>query len=128
MQRLARVLVWLTAAFWLPATLHCAIDQAGLFEASPTCCDHDSDRMPEDRACGERCVVLEGGVKVSTDHASVPAPNLLAVVDWLAASELQAREAPAQPAGTPESPPELARTWQFVARAALPPRAPSRVS
>lgn len=117
------------ATFWLPAALHCAVDQAGLFDSAPACCDHEEDRAPDDRACSERCAVFDRGInKTSTENPTLSAPVLLVLVDRLVPIEVKLAVTPAGLAKAADSPPELARTWQFVARAALPPRAPSKLS
>lgn len=117
------------AAFWLPATLHCAMDQAGLFDSAPACCDHEQPKASGDRSCSERCAVFDRGInKASTENLSPAAPVLLALVDWLASAEFEPDVIAVGLVTTADSPPELARIWQFVARAALSPRAPSVIS
>jgi hypothetical protein len=128
MPRMRQLFAWVMVALWLPASLHCAIDRAGLFDAKPACCDHEKDQAP-DKSCAERCNLLDAGAqKLANDFAKAPAPFLVICVAGLI-------ELASEPAFVPqispvrsESPPELPRTWQFVTRAALSPRAPSLAS
>lgn len=117
MRRLRFLAAWWLLALWLPATLHCSLDQAGVFGETQPCAE----------ACAtDNCDVLESGLFNSAGVSlKVPAPSVLLCLCCL--TEV-APEPPVVPALSPEgtvSPPELARTWQFTARAALPPRAPS---
>ncbi len=129
MLHVRQLLVWLMVACWLPATLHCAMDQASLFDSAPACCDHEEAQSSDDRSCSEHCDVFDRAFnKVSGENLSPAAPVLLALADWLTPIDLKPAEMPVGLCRAATAPPELARTWQFVARAALPPRAPSRLS
>ena len=132
MSRLRRSLVWLLAVLWLPAILHCEIDQAGLFASPPGCCEHDEQHQAadDDAACDETCAVFDLGLgKVRDAALSLPAPPLLDLADWLRpAAKPDAAAAPSLLSRATDSPPELSRTWQFSARTALPARAPSHLA
>lgn len=124
MARFGRMLVWCLAVLWLPASLHCAVDRAGLMTEPPTCCDEPQDAAPLASACVDDCVPLDTAtVELDRGGQGVAEPlwftSLLAVLPELTA-------AVAAPQGEPpeSAPPELKRTWHFVARAALPARAP----
>ena len=127
MARFRQSLVCLMVAVWLPATLHCAMDRAGLFEAALACCEHEKPaRSTNAGQCDERCADFERSInKASAEMPAMGAPVLFALVDWV----VVVVEVPAIPGAilpeVTDSPPELARTWHFVARAALPARAPS---
>jgi len=128
MSRFRQVFVLLMVALWLPATLHCAVDQAELFESEPACCDEAQENEPENEACTEQCSVVAPGInKGSAENALVAVPLLVGLVAWLTPVELEPPTLPGLDKPL-NAPPELARTWQFVARAALPPRAPSLLS
>jgi len=114
---------------WLPASMHCAMDRVGLLESEPGCCADKPAQAPHADQCGDRCVVLDGGIhKLGGELLKDPAPVLLLALDWFV-SEVRESKAVRQispPAA--DFPPVYSRTWQFVTRAALPPRAPSPVS
>lgn len=129
MLRLRPLLVLLMVAIWLPATLHCAIDQAELLESEPACCDEEQKEMSDNETCSEHCAVVELGLtKGSAENAAIAAPVIVALVDWLAPMNVAPPAIPEGVSRVANSPPELARTWQFLTRAALPPRAPSSLS
>lgn len=130
MQSARRLLVWVMVALWLPATLHCAMDQAGVFDSKPACCHEDSSKAADANDCGTRCDIVGGDTQKLANHlVKVPAPVLLV---WLSNAVVSLPDelafAPQVSPDGAESPPELSRTWQFVERAALPPRAPSLAS
>jgi hypothetical protein len=112
----------LLIAWWLPATMHCAIEAAGWMDGGESCphhCDND------------RCDQLESGNFRPTNGAVVIVAPAAAVVDFAVPL---VRLAP-QSAGRlridlarTAAPPGLARTWQFAARAAPQPGAPSPAS
>jgi hypothetical protein len=120
MRRLRSLAAWLLVVLWLPATLHCSLEQAGLLGGDEACAE----------SCAtDNCDVLESGLfKSTTAVLKVPAPTALTCLCCL--NEITPETIvvpPLSPEGT-VSPPELARTWQFTARAAPPPRAPSPAS
>jgi len=109
---------------WLPTTVHCNLE--ALFGwHDEGCC---SERADDTQVPVEHCVVEDGGYRISDGSVTVAAPDLL--VGWCGYL-VRVSQKVAAPAPVPEfstSPPELAGTWQFVERAALPARAPSHVS
>ena len=129
MPRLRPLLAALLLALWLPATLHCALEAAGCIRTED-CCDGHTDR-----ACTrDACDTLEAGfVTPAALHATLP--QFFAVV---AACRLF--DSPSAPpatlllppgtgvTGTVAAPPEVARMWHFLVRAAPAPRAPSLAS
>jgi len=117
------------ALIWLPATLHCGLKAAGWLESVETACCADHDEAPGEQPAGcshNTCGLVESGeyqpathfLKVATSATVVCFSSLMEFVpETLRVPE---SDAPAEA----ESPPEIPRTWQFVARAALSPRAP----
>ncbi|MBC8039333.1 MAG: hypothetical protein H7Y06_02220 [Opitutaceae bacterium] len=127
MRRLLPFIACLLAVLWLPATLHCGLETAGLLL-------HEHGIESADTGCATACesdscaLLEEGAFKNATHVAKVSAPVLALCVTQLvlisAASEAIELLSSVSP-DTTDSPPELARTWQFIARTALLPRAPS---
>lgn len=124
----------LLAALWLPATLHCDLQAAELFAAhADACCAGEAgdgceaghgDEAP---CANDSCEVVEDGAyRPSHDTLCVAAPELSILTDlaelWCALAVETTAVRVARPA---ESPPEIGRAWQFVQRAAQPPRAPA---
>jgi len=130
MQCVRRLLVWIMVVLWLPATLHCAMDRAAMFNSKPACCDDDANAAADENGCGPRCDLLDGGTqKLANDLVKAHAPVLL--VGLASVARLWSDKLVVAPQISPdgaESPPELSRTWQFVERAAPSPRAPSPAS
>lgn len=125
MPALRRLIALAVLAVWLPATLHCALEAAGL-DAWFGC--HEEAAHDADHCTDDACHAIEG-FAYKPDAAAVrvppPAPALLChCLLCLAPSLALPATEPATPA--PE-PPALARSWQFVRRAAPPARAPSRL-
>lgn len=133
LSRLAQRLWLLVLALWLPCTMHCSLEAAGvsLFD----CCtrseanqnprsSHSSDPC---RDC-HTCSAVESGGYIKQDQ-SVSAKPLLAV-SWLLVRLEFVISAPATDGSSLRAipPPELPPPWRFAERAALPPRAPSAVS
>ena len=126
-----RIIAALLLALWLPATLHCHLESAGVSDLFACTGDHhDSSCTDRGEPNRDACDVVETASFRLADHTAVaPAPllcvDLLVFVPLLPALELTP---PAT--GVSDliaSPPEVARTWHFAARAALPSRAPSLV-
>lgn len=125
MPRAFRIFAFIMTAIWLPATLHCALDRAGMLPSAPVCCADEARPVAAADQCGTRCEMLDNGTyQAASDAHKIAAPTLLPSVLCLAEPTLTPDIV------TPISPPkadtsaELIRTWHFVARAALPPRAP----
>lgn len=115
----------LLLALWLPATQHCVFGAALDWEVerSGTTCHHDESGTHEDV-----CTMVEGGDYLAgATLAHVPAPNLttLACLACLHAQLLAEAPPLAPPAWAKNSPDEWVPRWAFVARAALPARAPT---
>ena len=131
MSRLRPLIAILLLALWLPATLHCALEAAGCLRAEE-CCDGHTDS-----ACTrDACDTLETGfVKPAALHVVLPpffpdtAARLLdAFCPLLLAPTALLLPPDTGVTGTVAAPPEVARTWHFLVRAAPAPRAPSLAS
>ncbi len=118
--RLRFIFALLLATLWLPATLHCALEEAGMI-GTAACATGDMEHCVLDN-----CATVEAThYKTSDILIAVAAPTLLVCLDQ---SELIPAEAIIVPLVSPERsdcPLEVPRTWHFVVRAALPARAPS---
>lgn len=126
MSRLRRLIAVALLALWLPATLHCALGEAGfdsLFACIDTssCCDHEA---PPRDSCD---LVETGAFKPAANTAVLAAPVLSACLlsFVVPVSALDLTPPPSALSERIIAPPEVARTWHFAARAALPSRAPS---
>ncbi len=120
MRRVRSLAALLLLAFWLPATLHCDLEHAGVMEKLLAC---DGDCETDD------CAQIESGHYKPTTHAvHVSAPLLLVCLDTVEAVIVAPADLPQYFPDDRASPPELARVWQFVFRAAPLPGAPSIVS
>lgn len=117
----------LLVALWLPATLHCDLEAAGVDFLTHE--DHASSPC-RDTCVDDSCHAIEGTsfTKELTTPRVLP-PDALGVIVLLLAPPPTIAEAP--PALPRRASPEwlaLHRTWSFVLRAALPARAPDTVA
>ncbi len=117
-------------ALWVPATAHCDFEAIGFDEIFH--CANDHHAPSADAKSSDTCEVVENGwIKRASSEIDLTASAtacvcLICIVTPLS---LSLRDVP--PLSLSEraaAPPELIRTWQFVARAALPARAPSFAS
>jgi hypothetical protein len=112
-------------ALWLPATLHCRLEAAGVFD--PHCSEEQSAQAGED-CTDDVCPTVEDGLyKDSAATFTVAAPAECAVPAGGALLLALIRLA-AEPVLSPvchEPPSELTVRWQFITRAAPSARAPS---
>jgi hypothetical protein len=127
--RFRSVAAWLLVALWVPATLHCDFEAVGfetLFH-----CESDHHSAPAEPASEDSCDLVENGwIKLSSPFVSLAAPLLSASL-LCSSVPLPMRSTDVPPAGLSEdmvAPPEIARTWQFCVRAALPSRAPDSIA
>ncbi len=132
LKRCVQNLWLLVLALWLPCTMHCSLEAAGLTLSN--CCESSAhEEHPSAAPAGDPChdcpdcaSVESGGLVKSGQSAKVqPVPVTLCLL------VLFATPAPPTPAGAfllrALSPPELPPAWRFAERVALPPRAPSRL-
>jgi hypothetical protein len=124
--RLRQLVALAVLALWLPATLHCALEAAG-FDGMFACAD-EHETGTHDESPRDACDVVEGAAfKPAANTAALPRPALCACLFCFVVPAL-AIELTAPVTGLSEfvaAPPEVARTWHFVARAAPSPRAPA---
>ena len=116
------------ALLWVPITAHCQLEAVTGLEFLR--CPADSDHKCNNKeACGDDCCQVESGhYQITRNQNIAPAVFLLlAELDILADYQLP-KAASALPELPSVSPPELRVTWQFMARTALPVRAPSLAS
>lgn len=116
-------------AFWLLATQHCGLESVGLFAAhdeqgaAAGCC------ASSDGCASDGCATVEDGAyrldRGSSEIASPPLSASFWSVAW--SSDVPPLELQPDVAlrSWLERPHDWRRTWQFVQRAALSPRAPS---
>jgi hypothetical protein len=122
MHRLKTIVAMALLALWIPATSLCLAENAGLVADSDHC-----GGCPSSQA-SPCCVVASAAYKLDDNRA--------AVLPWLADSvpfardvtELHSPLVVCLAGNGCESPPELGSSWQFCARAAANPRAPSSIS
>jgi hypothetical protein len=118
------------AVIWLPSTLHCGLETAGIFGHADGCCHHDNAATGEPVHCDQGvCGVVESGdYQPTSTLTKIPAPSVALHSFCLLKLAPQLKPVPEIAAAAEvESPPEIRRTWHFAARAALSPRAPSLV-
>jgi len=123
--RFGRFLLFALLALWLPATLHCKLEAAGVF--AEHCTDEHSPAT--DTGCtDDACPTIEDGLfKDSAAKLTVAAPAECHIpaccAHLLAPDRLVAEPALSPVRHAPPS--ELTVRWQFITRAAPPARAPS---
>ena len=125
MIRFGRCLLFALLALWLPATLHCQLEAAGVFAEHCT----DEGSLATNTGCtDDACPTIEDALyKDSAASLTVAAPAECHIPDCcvrLLAADRRAA-APALSPTRHAPPPELRVTWQFITRAAPPARAPS---
>jgi len=114
---------------WIPVSLHCRLDRGGFFKTAPACCADDAEPAHDPDQCSERCSLLGGGLtKLGNDVLKAPEPVLTTGLEWLVERACKRNVVPKICPQNAASPPGLLRTWQFAARAALQPRAPTQAS
>ncbi len=124
--RFARMLVLLLVAAWLPVTLHCRLEAAGIYEAED-CCASEQPAEPAGDCKDDACPTVEEALyKEASQGLKVATPTLVECLFRLVT--FSPAPSPVEPALSPErhAPPlELKVGWQFVTRAAPPARAPA---
>lgn len=123
--RLRPLIALLLTALWLPATLHCRLEAASFYEADDCCADEQTAETSDCK--DDACPTVEDTLyKESSQGLKVAGPDACVCFSCLAlASAYEAVAVPALSPARHAPPPELGVTWQFVARAAPPARAPS---
>ncbi|MBI4624067.1 MAG: hypothetical protein HY736_12735 [Verrucomicrobia bacterium] len=125
MSRLRTFTSLLLLTLWLPATLHCALEAGNPFDSAAACCTGEDAAVGDNHCAIDNCAVLESNlVRPVGDDLVVPAPVLLTCLCGLIEIAPETIIVPTVSPERTHCPPELARTWQFVERAAPSPRAP----
>ena len=128
--RLRFIFALLLATLWLPATLHCQLEAAGL-EIIFVCHDHDHDTAHDqvapvssaDHCADDACHALEGAaLKAFTSVKLVGDATLFVLAHLPVPPETPAAGLSPERSDAPQ---ELSRCWQFTTRAAPPSRAPT---
>jgi hypothetical protein len=125
MSRFRHLIALVLLAIWVPATMHCGLE--GLVEGSAEMCDHH-DAADNGTPAGEHLAVEDGSYRANSFEVAITAP--LPLDGWVVADAIRVI-APVDPVDArhaDDAPADLARTWQFGERAALPANAPSVVS
>jgi hypothetical protein len=122
-----RISAILLLTLWLPATLHCSLEDVGLF---PKTCTNDcaGDRNNAPDGCG---TVEDGSYRPAGDVLQVNTPALYACIGDLFCPPPQKAPECAAVMGRSESidqPRDWISSWHFVRRMAPPSRAPSLVA
>ncbi|HVY71665.1 MAG TPA: hypothetical protein VHH73_17170 [Verrucomicrobiae bacterium] len=122
MRRLKTFLACVMVALWLPASMHCLLEDAGWVPMDESCASSPAGSHDQ----GDGCQFESGGAQFVPVKVAAPAFNPVAVL-------LRNLPEPNDPSIFPVSSGldgagELARSWHFTCRAALPVRAPSRLS
>lgn len=123
------IVALLLLALWLPATQHCGLEAAGVLNAdchAPGDASSDHDKSPCDT---DNCQSVEAGAY--TSHfliIQIAPPAVFACLPGLPEIFRPTIQVPLIARSRTNPPPELAPTWQFIARAAPSPRAPCRLA
>jgi hypothetical protein len=125
---LKKIIVLLLLAVWMPATMCCALERAGVPFFQQCCEDDCSESSPKQPCTDKTCCLLESG----NYQTANPAPLVVTPESVFLLLALTFIEPPQPHPGSAElsdsSLPELSVGWQFLSRTALPVRAPSLAS
>ena len=122
MPALRRLVAVLLLSLWLPATLHCALETAGL-HLSFVCHDHETQAASENHCADDSCHAIEEASFTVFSLTKLVGTATLSIVALLP-EPLELPPDGVRPERT-DVPRELQRSWQFSTRAAPPARAPS---
>ena len=130
-QRVKTVIALLLLSLWLPCTMHCQAEALGWLGSDSTCCEKghaDESQKPDCSDCAVCSAIESGGYSLPQKVSFVEV--LLVVVVHLAPDLLEpVREPAVLTLPAPDSTPQFLRqSWTFDRRAALSPRAPSRLA
>jgi hypothetical protein len=117
-----RIVAVVLLSLWLPATLHCAVEAAGVY-LEFVCHDHETQAVSENHCADDSCHAIEGASFTVFSLTKLVGIAALSVVALLA-EPLEFPPDGVRPERT-DVPRELQRSWQFSTRAAPPARAPS---
>jgi len=132
MNRFHRIIAFVLAAVWLPAVVHCGMENLNEATAESGCCSHESSGPEASKgACvADHCEIFDDGHFLSKDGAAkLVAP--LPVFGAIPACGIDTASSPSckvcVPAGGDSPPAELARRWMFELRAAPLANAPGLI-
>lgn len=129
--RLRTIIALLLLALWLPATQHCGLEAAGVIAASVDCHEPSDCTSPhaQSHCATDNCDLVENtAYKTSLGTLKIAAPSVLTCLCCLHEITPETIVVPLISPARTNTPPELAPTWRFVARAAAMPRAPTTVA
>lgn len=125
---LRHLVALLLLGLWLPATLHCELEAAGIDELLGLQ-DHHAGMTGEDGDDDARHSIDGVSYRLESGVAKISTTDVTLFRDLSGAISVAPSTARPQIVAPPATaPPEVARAWQFTRRAAAPPRAPSAVS
>jgi hypothetical protein len=115
----------LAAFLWLPASAHCELETIPGFEFL-RCSIDASILQGSDDCAGKGCCAVEKSQYLAGEfQVTLPAPDLLPMLPASIANVADTLPAEVSIGIFTAAPPQSLHTWQFVARTALAPRAPS---
>ena len=120
-RRVFIVMAWLLAAFWLPATLHCAAETTGWFDVTD-CCAAKPAAAADDAL--DHCATLDAGVPREELGAAVLSVPVVALLEVLRPAIVAASEVTNGVTPWLAAPPEIGGLWRAVERVVAPARAP----
>ncbi len=125
--KLAKAIAVLTLVLWAMAAMHCKLEGVPGFAFLQSCCFLPADAQPTQPCDTDSCGTVEdGNYRAEEPMVNAPTPALT-LVFLLASPAAEVSSVKLAGSASPDPPPEL-RAWQFVQRAAHPPRAPSLFS
>lgn len=119
-----KMVALLLALLWLPATMHCQLEAAGVLPPFG-CCEAEQSPDPSEEPCCAACANVESGKVLADLKPIVVKPaDVPSTEGFPAAGKTHPHEIPSSYPHHPPGRPELSVHWQFDTRAALPARAP----
>jgi hypothetical protein len=125
--RLVRFMLFTLVAVWLPVTLHCKLEAAGLFDLHDACAMEAAASVPGSDCRDDACPTVEDALyKETAQSLTVAAPSDTLVFACLAlfAFDSDPRFESTLSPSRHAPPRELQVAWQFLSRAAPLARAP----
>ena len=114
-------------ALWVPLAGHCRLVQWSVLDFL-ACSEHEQQTpVHGEKGCGgDACRIIESGLYRPQWQPRWIWPPTQPQLTWGGAPAFKCYEQPARHLlATAQAPPELIVTWQFLWRAAQPPRAPT---
>lgn len=120
-QRLKAIIACLMVALWVPASMHCLLEDAGWLAKDESCANAPAGTHDQ----RDGCQFESSGVQFQALKVAIPSFEFVAVL-------VRDLPEPAEPSflfsREPDVLSELIHSWQFTHRTALPIRAPSTLS